>query len=77
MPGLFYSLSMETNASEDVSMILPVELYDAEGNKINDNRLTTSIQEVQCVATILATKEIPIVFTSLLIVFRSITIALF
>ena len=52
-----------TNASEDVSMILPVELYDAEGNKINDNRLTTSIQEVQCVATILATKEIPIVFT--------------
>lgn len=51
------------NASEDVSMILPVELYDAEGNKINDSRLTTSIQEVQCVATILATKEIPLVFT--------------
>lgn len=51
------------NASEDVSMILPVELYDAEGNKINDSRLTTSIREVQCVATILATKEIPIVFS--------------
>ena len=52
-----------SNASEDVSMILPVELYDAEGNKINDSRLTTSIGEVQCVATILATKEIPVVFS--------------
>lgn len=51
-------------ATEDVSMILPVELYDAEGNKINDSRLTTSINEVQCVATILATKEIPVVFTT-------------
>lgn len=52
------------NATEDVSMILPVELYDAEGNRINDSRLNTSINEVQCVATILATKEIPIVFTA-------------
>ncbi len=51
-------------ATEDVSMILPVELYDAEGNKINDSRLTTSINEVQCVASILATKEIPIAFTT-------------
>lgn len=51
------------NASEDVSMILPVELYDVEGNKINDSRLTTSIRDVQCVAMILATKEIPLVFT--------------
>lgn len=51
------------NASEDVSMILPVELYDGEGNRIHDSRLTTSIHEVQCVATILATKEIPLVFT--------------
>lgn len=51
------------NASEDVSMIVPVELLDAEGNRINDSRLTTSIKEVQCVATILATKEIPLVFT--------------
>lgn len=50
------------NATEDVSMILPVELYDAQGNKINDSRLTTSISEVQCVATILATKEIPLIF---------------
>ncbi len=47
-------------ATEDVSMILPIELYDAEGNRINDSRLTTSIDEVQCVATILATKEIPL-----------------
>lgn len=52
------------NATDDVSMILPVELYDAEGNKINDSRLTTSINEVQCVATILATKEVPFVFTT-------------
>lgn len=52
------------NATDDVSMILPVELYDAEGNKINDSRLTTSINEVQCVATILATKEIPLAFTT-------------
>ena len=52
------------NATDDVSMILPVELYDAQGNRINDSRLTTSINEVQCVATILATKEIPLVFTA-------------
>ena len=52
------------NATEDVSMILPVELYDVEGNRINDNRLTTSISEVQCVASILATKEIPYVFVT-------------
>ncbi len=51
------------NATEDVSMILPVELFDAEGNKINDSRLTTSINEVQCVANVLATKEIPFVFS--------------
>ena len=50
------------NASEDVSMLLPVELYDTEGNRIIDNRLSTSITEVQCEATILATKEIPLVF---------------
>lgn len=49
-------------ATEDVSMILPVELYDAQGNKINDNRLTTSISEVQCLATVYATKEVPMVF---------------
>lgn len=52
------------NATEDVSMILPVELYDVEGNRIIDSRLTTSINEVQCVASILATKEIPFVFTT-------------
>ena len=50
-------------ATDDVSMILPIELYDAEGNRIQDNRLTMSIKEVQCVATILATKEIPITAT--------------
>ena len=52
------------NATEDVSMILPVELYDVEGNRIHDGRLTTSINEVQCVASILATKEIPFTFTT-------------
>lgn len=52
------------NATEDVSMILPVELYDAEGNRINDSRLVTSIDEVQCVATILATKEVPVEITA-------------
>lgn len=52
------------NATDDVSMILPVELFDAEGNKINDSRLTTSINEVQCVATILAAKEVPVTFTT-------------
>lgn len=52
------------NATEDVSMILPVELYDEEGNKINDSRLTMSINEVQCVASVLSTKEVPIEFTA-------------
>ena len=52
------------NATEDVSMILPVELYDGEGNKINDSRLTMSINEVQCVASVLSTKEVPLEFTT-------------
>lgn len=50
------------HAVEDVSMILPVELYDAQGNRIYDSRLVTSIEEVQCIATVLAVKEIPLVF---------------
>ena len=48
------------NATEDVSMILPVELYDSEGNKISDSRLTMSINEVQCMASVLSTKEVPL-----------------
>lgn len=52
------------NATEDVSMLLPVELYDEAGNKISDSRLTMSIEEVQCEASILATKEIPCIFTT-------------
>ena len=51
------------NATDDVSMILPIELYDQDGNKIQDHRLTMSLTEVQCVATILAIKEIPITAT--------------
>lgn len=49
-------------AKDDVSMILPIELYDAEDKKINDSRLQMSIKEVQCLATILETKEVPITF---------------
>ncbi|MBR3769638.1 MAG: hypothetical protein IKL06_03800 [Lachnospiraceae bacterium] len=52
------------NATDDVSMILPIELYDTDGNKINDHRLTMSINEVQCLATILATKEVPFEFAT-------------
>lgn len=51
------------HATDDVSMILPIELYDEEGNRIQDSRLNMSLKEVQCVATILATKEIPITAT--------------
>ena len=52
------------NATEDVSMILPVELYDVEGNRINDSRLTMSISEVQCMASVLTTKEVPVQVTT-------------
>lgn len=51
-------------ARDDVSMLLPIELYDKEGRRIIDNRLTTSINEVQCVASILATKEVPVVLVA-------------
>lgn len=51
-------------AKDDVSMLLPIELYDKEGRRIIDNRLTTSINEVQCVASILATKEVPVVLVA-------------
>ena len=47
-------------ATDDVSMLLPIELYNAEGDRIVDSRLTTSINEVQCTATILAAKEVPL-----------------
>lgn len=50
-------------ATDDVSMILPIELYDKDGNRIQDNRLTMSLKEVQCVATVLATKELPVTAT--------------
>lgn len=51
-------------AKDDVSMILPIELYDSEDKKINDNRLQMSIKEVQCLATILETKEVPVKFSA-------------
>lgn len=50
-------------AKDDVSMILPIELYDEDGRKISDDRLKTSIKEVQCIATILETKEVPLRFS--------------
>lgn len=50
-------------ATDDVSMLLPIELYNEKGERIIDSRLTTSINEVQCVATILATREVPLNFT--------------
>ncbi len=46
--------------TDDVSIVLPVELYNEEGEKIVDSRLTTSVDEVQCAASILETKEIPV-----------------
>ncbi|MBQ9991285.1 MAG: hypothetical protein IJP31_10170 [Lachnospiraceae bacterium] len=49
-------------AADDVSMLLPIELYSETGDRIIDSRLTTSINEVQCVATILAAKEVPLKF---------------
>ena len=49
-------------AKDDVSMLLPIELYNADGERIFDNRLTTSINEVQCTAAVLSTKEVPIAF---------------
>ena len=51
-------------AKDDVSMLLPIELYDKEGRRIIDNRLTSSINEVQCVASILVTKEVPVVLVA-------------
>jgi YbbR domain-containing protein len=47
-------------ATDDLSMLLPIELYDEDGGRISDSRLTTSIDEVQCVATILATAQVPV-----------------
>ncbi|MGN1332845.1 MAG: YbbR-like domain-containing protein [Lachnospiraceae bacterium] len=49
-------------AIDDLSMLLPIELYDEAGERIIDSRLTVSIEEVQCTATILATKEVPLKF---------------
>ena len=51
-----------SNATDDVSMVLPIELYDAKGNRIQDSRLTSSIREVQCEATVFAKKEVPLVY---------------
>lgn len=50
-------------ATDDVSMTLPIELYDKDGRRLIDNRLTLSITEVKGTASILATKEVPLVIT--------------
>lgn len=52
-----------SGSTEDVSMLLPIELYDKDGIRIIDSRLTASIDEVQCVATIWETKEVPLNYT--------------
>ncbi len=52
-----------SGATDDVSMLLPIELYDKDGIRIIDSRLTASIDEVQCVAIIWETKEVPLNYT--------------
>ncbi len=50
-------------AANDVNITLPVHLYDAEGRKIEDSRLTKSVKEVFTTAAILQRKEVPIQYT--------------
>lgn len=47
-------------ASEDVSMLLPIELYNQDNERISDNRLSMNITQVQGSATILTTKAVPV-----------------
>lgn len=48
-------------ASEDVSMLLPIELYNQDDERISDNRLSMNITQVQGSATILTTKAVPVI----------------
>lgn len=57
--------SVEINiagANSDVNINLPISLYDSEGNKIDDEKLTLSVSEVSTTATILQTKSVPLIF---------------
>ncbi len=45
-------------ATSDVNISLPIHLYDAEGNDIDDTKLTKSVTEVSTTASILQTKEV-------------------
>ena len=57
------STSVEINvdgATSDVNITLPVHLYDADGNEIDDTKLTKSVNEVFTTASILQKKEVPI-----------------
>ena len=50
-------------ATSDVNITLPVYLYDAEGRKIEDSRLSKSVNEVFTKAVVLQKKEVPIEYT--------------
>ena len=53
--------SVEINvdgAVSDVNISLPIHLYDAEGNDIDDTKLTKSVTEVSTTASVLQTKEV-------------------
>ena len=62
------SASVEINvdaAVRDVNMLLPVHLYDEEGDEIIDDRLTKSVNEVSTTAVIYQTKEVDLEYTVL------------
>lgn len=50
-------------ATSDVNIKLPIRIYDAEDNEIEDERLTKSVNEVFTTVSILQTKEVPIEYS--------------
>ncbi len=48
-------------ATSDVKIALPLSLYDADDKLVESSKITTSMAEVSTTATILYTKEIPVV----------------
>jgi hypothetical protein len=49
--------------STDINTSVELKLYDADNNEIKSNSITMNISTVNVAVTILATKEVPIVFT--------------
>ena len=45
-------------ATSDVNISLPIHLYDADGNDVDDTKLTKSVTEVSTTASVLQTKEV-------------------